>query len=133
MSDNKPIPGGCSRRPGDMKYAGVPKSPFDPPRNPNLTNLMNAELTQDAEIAKLREAEKAQAAKAALYARVENDFKYHPPKGDQIERYAMIRQKALNMARIMVDNCPVSRELSTALTHLESAVMSANAAIARNE
>lgn len=68
-----------------------------------------------------------------LKERIQNDFSYHPPFGDQVERYAVIRDRAKGLAELMVDHCPESRELSTALTHLETAVMFANAAIARNE
>jgi hypothetical protein len=78
--------------------------------------------------------EEAQAtAREVLRRRVENDFTYHPPKGDQVERYGFIRAAGLNAARTLVEHCPPSRELSLALTHLETAVMMANAAIARSE
>ena len=60
-------------------------------------------------------------------------FTYHPPKGDQVERYEYLRGAALEFARIIVEKTPYSREQSVALTLLEQAVMMANAAIARNE
>jgi hypothetical protein len=60
-------------------------------------------------------------------------FTYHPPKGDQVERYQAIRDTGLEFARMIIFNTPVSREQSLALTHLEEVVMFANAAIARNE
>ena len=60
-------------------------------------------------------------------------FTYHPPKGDQIERYQVIRDTALEFARVIIFNTPYSREQSLALTHLEEVVMFSNAAIARNE
>lgn len=65
--------------------------------------------------------------------RLENNFKYHPPKDDQPERYELIRKEALKFAKLINGCCPASRELSLALTDLESCVMNANAAIARNE
>jgi hypothetical protein len=78
--------------------------------------------------------EEAQAkAREALRRRVENDFAYHPPKGDQVERYGMIRAAGQGAALTFVEHCPPSRELSLALTHLETAVMMASASIARNE
>ena len=40
---------------------------------------------------------------------------------------------AHEFAIFLTKTCPESRELSLALTHLEEAVMQANAAIARNE
>lgn len=65
--------------------------------------------------------------------RLENNFSYHRPKDDQQERYESLRAFAKEFAYFLCHNCPPSRELSVALTELESAVMWANAAIARNE
>jgi hypothetical protein len=64
---------------------------------------------------------------------IEEAFTYHPPHGDQTERYEKIRAMAHELAYLMVTECPESRELSLALTNLETAVMFANAAIARHE
>lgn len=64
---------------------------------------------------------------------IEKRFSYHAPKNDQAHRYIMIRDAAKRLAELISDNTPVSREQSTAITHLETAVMFANAAIARNE
>jgi hypothetical protein len=66
-------------------------------------------------------------------ARVERDFTYHPPHGDQVERYAEVRASGLAMAEVVLRDCPPSRERSLALTNLEQACFWANAAIARNE
>jgi hypothetical protein len=60
-------------------------------------------------------------------------FTHHAPKKDQPSRYKEIRDTALSFALGLQQYCPQSRELSLALTHLESAVMYANAAIARRE
>jgi len=65
--------------------------------------------------------------------RIENNFTYHAPKGDQPERYSFLRSMFKQMEAIMCRVCPESRELSIALTKLEEASMWANAAIARNE
>jgi hypothetical protein len=62
-----------------------------------------------------------------------NRFTYHPPKNDQTERYEKIRSHALYFAKLVNEHTPPSREQSLALTHLEDAVMWANAAIARHE
>ncbi len=62
-----------------------------------------------------------------------NRFTYHPPKHDQIERYAQIRDKAKELALIIGDACPPSPERSTAITQLVAVVMTANSAIANNE
>lgn len=64
---------------------------------------------------------------------LEKDFVYHPPRANQIPRYNLIRDEARKFAQLLMNNCPPSRELSLALTHLEEAVMQANASIARNE
>lgn len=65
--------------------------------------------------------------------RIENDFTYHPPSGDQAERYGAIRSAAKDFALFISGNTPASREQSVALTNLDQVVFWANAAIARNE
>lgn len=65
--------------------------------------------------------------------RVENDFTYHPPTPDQLERYAGIRRWGREWAQSLLALCPYSRERSLALTKIEEAVMWANASISRNE
>lgn len=58
-------------------------------------------------------------------------FTYHRPHGDQPERYEEIRNGARLYAEIINRLVPESREKALAMTHLEDAVMWANAAIAR--
>jgi len=62
-----------------------------------------------------------------------NNFRYHAPKEGQAEKYEEIRAQAKAFAEKLVTLCPPSRELSVAITELETAVMWANASIARNE
>lgn len=64
---------------------------------------------------------------------IENTFTYHKPKDDQPERYTKIREKAKELAYVISEETPMSREQSLAFTHLQTAVMFANAAIAINE
>lgn len=64
---------------------------------------------------------------------IERRFTYHAPKGNQQVRYERIRNFAKNLAYVIEQACPDSREKSLALTNLEQAVMWANASIARNE
>ena len=64
---------------------------------------------------------------------IENNYTYHAPKEDQPKRYEAIRGKAKELALLIEDVCPTSREKSLAFTKLEEGVMWANAAIARNE
>lgn len=68
-----------------------------------------------------------------MASRLENDYKYHAPKEDQQERYVRIREAAKQLAIVICENTPSSREQSVALTDLDKVVMMANAAIARNE
>ena len=64
-----------------------------------------------------------------------NRFAYHPPRPDtdDADRHGEVRQQCFNLASIINDACPDSREKSLAITHLEEAMMWANAAIARNK
>ncbi len=63
--------------------------------------------------------------------RIEHNFTYHPPKDGQQTRYETMRNKAKEFATEIAHMSPASREQSLALTHLEEAVMWANAAISR--
>lgn len=69
----------------------------------------------------------------ALEKRIENDFCYHAPHGDQADRYQRIRELAKLLARDLLEITPASREQSMALTKLDEMVFWANASIARNE
>jgi hypothetical protein len=64
---------------------------------------------------------------------IENNFKYHTPKPGQPEKYTAIREKSKELAYLINDTCPNSRERALAMTKLEEATMWANAAIAREE
>lgn len=71
--------------------------------------------------------------KMPLHQQIENNFMYHSPKEGQQEKYESIREKAKELAYLIDKVCPNSREKSVAMTNLETSVMWANAAIARNE
>ena len=60
-----------------------------------------------------------------------NIYKYHSPREGQNEKYEAIRAKAKELALLISTTCPDSREKSVAFTSLETAVMWANASIAR--
>jgi hypothetical protein len=62
-----------------------------------------------------------------------NRFTFHAPKGDQVERYDILRQAAMKLAKLICASTPPSREQSLSITHLEESIMQANAAIARHE
>lgn len=61
------------------------------------------------------------------------NFTYHPPKDGQPEKYNDLRNAARELAELINNKCPDSREKSLALTKLEESIMWANASIARNE
>lgn len=63
---------------------------------------------------------------------IENNFTYHAPKEGQPEKYEQIRSKSKELAYLIDELCPNSREKSLAVTKLEESVMWANASIARN-
>lgn len=64
---------------------------------------------------------------------IENNFKYHSPKEGQPEKYTKLREKAKELAYLISELCPNSRERALAITKLEESSMWANAAIAREE
>ena len=64
---------------------------------------------------------------------LDNLFKYHAPHGDQVERYAAIREAAQSFAEVVVMLTPESAEQTLAIRQIHSAMMQANSAIAVNE
>lgn len=60
-------------------------------------------------------------------------FTYHAPKEGQPKKYEDLRNKAKELATLIVLMTPESREQSLSLTTLEETVFWANAAIARRE
>jgi hypothetical protein len=65
--------------------------------------------------------------------RIENDFTYHAPDPKQIEKYQKIRDTGKELAKLIVELCPESREQSSAITRIQEAIFWANAAIARHD
>ena len=63
---------------------------------------------------------------------IENNFTYHAPQLGQPEKYEAIREKAKELAYLIDELVPDSREKSLAMTKLEECSMWANAGIARN-
>ena len=61
---------------------------------------------------------------------IEDAFTYHPPDSAQSTKYAILRNEAKEMAKLIQECCPVSREQSLAFTKLREAIMWSNAAIA---
>lgn len=64
---------------------------------------------------------------------IEEWFVYHAPKGDQAERYQRIRDKAKELAIVIVEAVPESADQTAALRKIREAVMTANSGIACGE
>lgn len=67
-----------------------------------------------------------------MNAQIENNFMYHAPKEGQLEKYDQLRAKAKELAYLIDELCPPSREKSLSMTKLEESIMWANASVARN-
>lgn len=65
--------------------------------------------------------------------KIESNFSYHPFKEGQQEKYNAIRNKCKELAYLIDDIVPESRERSVSFTKLEETMFWANSAIARNE
>jgi hypothetical protein len=59
-------------------------------------------------------------------------FKYHPPTGETLPKYAAINQAAKNLAEVILQNCPPSADRSAAIRLIRDARMTANASVALN-
>jgi hypothetical protein len=71
--------------------------------------------------------------KKTFLREVERRFTYQPPFGDQPYRYKRINEACRDLAELLIEMAPYSRELSLAITALEDVRMRANQAIATNE
>lgn len=60
-------------------------------------------------------------------------YNYHPPIGNQAQRYGEIRDKLAETAKYCRDRSPMSPEQTRAFNALDEAMFLFNAAIARNE
>lgn len=63
---------------------------------------------------------------------VEHNFKYHKPKGHQIDKLKLIREKAKELAIMVCEYVPSGREKLSSMIKIEESVMWANAGIVRN-
>ncbi len=54
---------------------------------------------------------------------LENNFTYHAPKEGQQEKYVALRSKAKELAAMILELVPQSREQSVALTELETQIL----------
>lgn len=60
---------------------------------------------------------------------INSRFGFHKPDAKQIEDMSTIRKKVRELAFLIQELCPESREKSTAFTQLQFVMMSANSAI----
>jgi len=67
-----------------------------------------------------------------LLEEIEDDLVYHKPDAEKAARHEQISSAARDFARVVIENCPASRERSVTITKLQEARMWANAAIALN-
>jgi len=63
---------------------------------------------------------------------LENRFTYHAPKPGMAGKFVQMRDKGHELANLIDDLVPDSREKSLAITKLEEVVMWANAGLARH-
>lgn len=68
-----------------------------------------------------------------MQERIENDFSFHPFGGNQRERAKSILENIKNLALLICDHTPESREQSLAITSLDNAYSYAVQAIVRHE
>jgi hypothetical protein len=68
---------------------------------------------------------------AEIKAEINRRFDYHAPDDEKRDRHERMREAFKQMAWVIVMDTPEGREQATALTHLETAMFWANAAIAR--
>lgn len=66
-------------------------------------------------------------------ATIDNDFTYHPPTSEQVDKYPVIRSEAKALCETLYKLAPGSAERTLAKRKLEEFVFWANASIARNE
>lgn len=63
---------------------------------------------------------------------IEALFVYHQPVEEQIECLKMVREAAMEFAKVLYSNTPPCADRSAAIRHLRECVMTANAAIILN-
>jgi hypothetical protein len=61
---------------------------------------------------------------------IDRMFTYHPPEGDQRDRYTRLRVKAKELAIVILEVTPASADQTDAIRKLRECVMTANASIA---
>lgn len=62
--------------------------------------------------------------------KIDNWFRYHPPEGDDAQRYEAIRAAGKAFAEAIAAHTPPSADQTAAIRKVREAVMTANAAVA---
>lgn len=65
-------------------------------------------------------------------AEINSRFGFHKPDEAGVEKMSTIRKKVRELANLIEELCPESREKSTAFTQLQFVMMSANSAIVQS-
>ena len=61
------------------------------------------------------------------------NFNHHSPTSEQIEKYDAIRDKFKEVAELICEICPESRERTESMVNIEQAMFWANASVARDK
>ena len=69
---------------------------------------------------------------AQIFETWQHNLTNHKPTDEGIKLIEDNRDGTIKLAGTFIENCPEGRERSLALTHLETALFYANAAVARN-
>lgn len=64
---------------------------------------------------------------------IDNWFSYHAPNSTQVPRYEELRNKAKELANLILQYTPSSADQTAAIRKLRECIMTANAAIACGE
>lgn len=66
-------------------------------------------------------------------AGIKKPYAYHKPSDDGLTKITALRREFSNLDKLIQELCPKSRELSTAITQLETAAMWAIKAVVIND
>lgn len=96
--------------------------------NENTSEYLNPVLNPNSGIFKMPQNQ----ALALTFEEIEKRFNYHAPTPEKKTLHENVRYRLKQVALDLNQSLPPSREMSLFFTHLEEAMMWANAAIARN-
>lgn len=98
-----------------------------------MLNLTASKVTYEKKVDNTPKPPQHDPEKDKLRDRVIHNHTYHsPPSEAEALKHQIVRDVTAKCALDLISLCPVSRELSIALTKMEEAMTWANAALARN-